>query len=333
MNRPGRLPAALAALLAAVLLLAPALPGCSSGQKKKSQFGEASKMLRDQRITRAKLEELSNAFADRYFTLMLSASEKVMRDNPDIGQRRIMNGLRLLSVSSMYDMATSPDTLTQLVDQLVVVTLQNYFWVDSGRSQAIWGNRAQPLVENLRKAREDVWSIASKVFTDEQLEELDLLVATWWSRRGGSQFVSYVRVGEVMAERGREMIETVRSGGGLFDPIDRATDVAEDTRLSVERTFFWAKRVPLFATWQADALMYDVMITPEVQRSLQHYDKVAGTFAMMPDRVEKIVSRLDALPNTVRTITDVVFTRALMLGGAVFAGLFILIWWRGRNKA
>jgi len=332
MSRVRSLPVAVAALLAAALLLAPVLPGCSSGQKKKSQFGEAGKMLRDQRITRAKLEELSNAFADQYFTLMLSASEKVMRDNPDISQRRIMNGLRLLSVSSMYDMATSPDTLTQLVDQLVVVTLQNYFWVDSGRSQAIWGNRAQPLVENLRKARENIWGIAAKVFTDEQLEELDLLIATWWSRRGGTEFVAYVRFSEVASAKGGEILDTVRDGGGLLEPLDRVTDVAEDTRLSVERTFFWAKRVPLFANWQADALMYDILIAPEVQKSLGNYDKVAGTFATMPERVEKIVSRLDDIPNTARSVTDTVFSRALMLGGALFAGLFILIWWRGRNK-
>jgi len=332
MSRVRSLPVAVAALLAAALLLAPVLPGCSSGQKKKSQFGEAGKMLRDQRITRAKLEELSNAFADQYFTLMLSASEKVMRDNPDISQRRIMNGLRLLSVSSMYDMATSPDTLTQLVDQLVVVTLQNYFWVDSGRSQAIWGNRAQPLVENLRKARENIWGIAAKVFTDEQLEELDLLIATWWSRRGGTEFVAYVRFSEVASAKGGEILNTVRDGGGLLEPLDRVTDVAEDTRLSVERTFFWAKRVPLFANWQADALMYDILIAPEVQKSLGNYDKVAGTFATMPERVEKIVSRLDDIPNTARSVTDTVFSRALMLGGALFAGLFILIWWRGRNK-
>jgi len=332
MSRVRSLPVAVAALLAAALLLAPVLPGCSSGQKKKSQFGEAGKMLRDQRITRAKLEELSNAFADQYFTLMLAASEKVMRDNPDISQRRIMNGLRLLSVSSMYDMATSPDTLTQLVDQLVVVTLQNYFWVDSGRSQAIWGNRAQPLVENLRKARENIWGIAAKVFTDEQLEELDLLIATWWSRRGGTEFVAYVRFSEVASAKGGEILNTVRDGGGLLEPLDRVTDVAEDTRLSVERTFFWAKRVPLFANWQADALMYDILIAPEVQKSLGNYDKVAGTFATMPERVEKIVSRLDDIPNTARSVTDTVFSRALMLGGALFAGLFILIWWRGRNK-
>jgi len=332
MTSPPRSPfAALAAVLLGALL-ALAAPGCAQAQKK-SEFGASSSMLRDQRITRREVEGYSNDFADKYFNYILEASEAVMHDNPDLVQRRVMNGMRLLAVSSMYDIATSPDTLMQLVNQMVVVTLQNYYWVDSGRAKWMWGDRSQRLVENLRKAREDIWDVAGRVFTDEQLEELDLLIATWWSRRGGSQFVSYVRVGEVMAERGREMIETVRSGGGLFDPIDRATDVAEDTRLSVERTFFWAKRVPLFATWQADALMYDVMITPEVQRSLQNYDKVAGTFATMPDRVEKIVSRLDALPNTVRTITDVVFTRALMLGGAVFAGLFILIWWRGRNKA
>ena len=332
MSRARRVPVVGAALLALALLVAPALPGCASGQKKKSQFGESAKMLRDQRITRAKLEELSNAFADRYFTLMLSASEKVMRDNPDINQRRIMNGLRLLSVSSMYDMATSPDTLTQLVDQQVVVTLQNYFWVDSGRSQAIWGNRAQPLVENLRKAREDMWQIAAKVFTDEQLEELDLLIATWWSRRGGTEFVAYVRFSEVASAKGGEILNNVRDGGGLLEPLDRVTDVAEDTRLSVERTFFWAKRVPLFANWQADALMYDILVAPEVQKSLSNYDKMAGTFSTMPDRVEKLVGRIDDIPATARAVTDTVFTRALALGAAAFVGLFILIWWRGRHK-
>jgi hypothetical protein len=27
-----------------------------------------------------------------------------------------------------------------------------------------------------------------------------------------------------------------------------------------------------------------------------------------------------------------VFIRALVLGGGAFAGLFVLIWWKGRNK-
>ena len=322
----------LAALaLVAAIALPVALPGCGSA-KKKSEFGASSKMLKDQRITRAELEAMSNAFADRYFTLMLSASEKVMRDNPDIGQRRLMNGLRLLSVSSIYDIATSPDTVTQLVDQLVVVTLQNYFWVDSGRAHAIWGARAQPLVENLRRAREDIWSIAAKVFTDDQLEELDLLIATWWSRRGGTEFVAYVRFSEVAAAKGSEIIEQVQGGGGLLEPLDRVTDVAEDTRLSVERTFFWAKRVPLFATWQADALMYDVIATREVGAALDNVNSFARTADALPDRFDAIIHQIEGVQLRAGSVVDKAFWRALVVLAAVFVGVFVLIWWKGKNR-
>ena len=89
--------------LAAAAVLGTALPnaGCSSASKVRST--DRAKILRNQRITRAQLEEMSNAFADRYFTLMLGASERVMRDNRDVQQCRVMNGLRLLGVSSMYD--------------------------------------------------------------------------------------------------------------------------------------------------------------------------------------------------------------------------------------
>ena len=131
-------PATLTVLLLALAALLPA-PGCAPPKPK---TGPGMRMVRDEKTNRKQLEELSNAFADRYFTLMVGASERVMRDNPDLQQCRLMNGLRLLGVSSMYDIATAPDTLTQLVDQYVVVTLQNYFWVDSGRAHAIWKERS-----------------------------------------------------------------------------------------------------------------------------------------------------------------------------------------------
>ena len=327
--------ARLARFLLPVLVLAVAvfpLASCASGPKR-TKMGEAARMLRDQGMTRAQLEELSNAFADRYFTLMLAASERVLRDNTDMQQRRIMNGLRLLGVSSMYDIATSPDTLTQLVDQLVVVTLQNFFWVDSGRSQAIWGEeRAQPLVENLRKAREDIWGIAAKVFTDEQLEELDLLISTWWTRRGGTEFVAYVRFSEVASVKGEQLIQTVRDGGGLLEPLDRAIDQAEEAKISLERTFFWAKRLPLFANWQAEALALDLVALPETELMVGNIDDVAQTFSSMPDRIERLMDRMDGTQRTLRDVVDMLFWRALALVGAITVALLILTWYRTKRR-
>ena len=262
----------------ACLMLATA---CGSAQKKQTLAEKAN--LLDKTITQQQLDLLSNAFADRYFTLMLSASERVMRDNPDLQQRRIMNGLRLLGVSSMYDIATSGDVVTQLVDQLVVVTLQNYFWVDSGRSQAIWGDRARYLVQNLRRAREDIWTIAARVFTRDQLDELDLLISNWWYTNGGAEFVAYVRFSDVAAARGSSLIEEVRGGGGLLEPLDRATEQVAQANFALERSFFWAKRVPLFAGWNVQAITYDFLVMPESQRLLKNINSVSDMAANLPD--------------------------------------------------
>lgn len=300
-----------------------AVVGCA--QHSTVRATDRSRVLRDQRITRAQLEELSNAFADRYFTLMLAASERVVRGNPDMQQCRIMNGLRLLGVSSMYDIATSPDTLGQLVDQMVVVTLQNYFWVDSGRSQVIWGERAQPLVENLRKAREDVWSMGSKVFTDEQLEQIDLMISSWWSQRGGTEFVAYVRFSEVASSKGQALIETVRDGAGLLEPIERATEQAQEAQLALERSFFWAKRVPLFANWQVQALMYDMLALQDTARLIQAVETISKTAATMPDRVNLVTERVASVEATATDLADRVFRGAMVFLVTALVGVGVLI--------
>jgi len=316
---------------AIALLSALLIAGCASGSGK-TKPGEAARILRDQRITRAQLEEASNAFADRYFTLMLSASERVIRGNKDIQQCRIMNGLRLLGVSSMYDISTSPDTVTQLVDQLVVVTLQNYFWVDSGRAQAIWGERAQFLVENLRRAREDIWTIAGRVFTDSQLEDLDLSIATWWSRRGGTEFVSYVRFSEMASVKGEALIERVRDGGGLLEPLDRATEQVENANLALNRSFFWAKRLPLFANWQVEALWYDMLVMPDTQRMLASVETMSQAIAIVPERMKMVNATVSNAQDTARDLVDRIFHRVLVVLIVALCGTFLIMKWRASRK-
>jgi hypothetical protein len=279
---PARLASAL--LLPCILGLLQPLAGCSAP---KAKSGPGMRLVRDERITRKQLDELSNAFADRYFTLMQSASERVMRDNPDLQQCRLMNGLRLLGVSSMYDIATSPDTLTQLVDQYVVVSLQNFFWVDSGRAHVIWKERSRSIEENLRRAREDITSLCERVFTDDQLLELDLQVSTWWATRSGAEFVAYVRFSEVASAKGQELIEKVRDGGGLLEPLDRATEQLVEAQFAIDRSFFWAKRVPLFANWQVMALVYDFLSLPDVRRTLDGVDRVTAVAGSLPELLEK----------------------------------------------
>ena len=95
-------PCARVAILALCLGLA-CMPGCAGGGKKKSpnlsdraaMVTGGSSGLKDETITLQQLDAISNAFADRYYTLMLAASERVMYNNPSVEQRRLMNELRL----------------------------------------------------------------------------------------------------------------------------------------------------------------------------------------------------------------------------------------------
>ena len=62
------------------------MPGCAGGGKKKlpnlsdraAMVTGGSSGLKDETITLQQLDAISNAFADRYYTLMLAASERVM---------------------------------------------------------------------------------------------------------------------------------------------------------------------------------------------------------------------------------------------------------------
>ena len=271
------------------------MTGCAGGAKKKApnlsdraaMVTGGSSGLKDETITLQQLDAISNAFADRYYTLMLAASERVMYNNPSIEQRRLMNGLRLLGVSSIYDIASSPDVFTQLIDQIVVVTLQNYYWVDSGRSQKIFGDRAQPLVENLRRAREDVWASAARVFTKAQLERLDLIIANWWRTRGGTEFVAYVRFADIATSKGVALVEEVKDGGGLLEPVDRAVERAAEAQQAFERALYYSKRLPLFINWQVEALLYDVLIMPETQQVLGDVNRINAVIADAPNLLQK----------------------------------------------
>jgi hypothetical protein len=316
-------------VMLAALLIPILMGGCVSGFPGflKGKPSSKASVLRDKRMTEKQLDELSNAYADRFYTLMLTASERVMRDNPDLQQCRIMNGLRLLTVSSMYDIATSPDTITQLVNQLVVVTLENHFWVESGRAQLIWGDRAKYLVENLRKANEDIWALAAKAFTDEQLSEIDLTISSWWVRGGGTEFASYVRFSDIAGNRGRLLIEQVRGGAGLLAPLDRATEQIQSASQALERSFFWAKRVPLFANWQIEALWYDLLAMPDSRQVLSNINTLSQAPALMSQRMNLVTDTVAQTREAANDLVEQIFRKALILIGVLLAGAFIVARW------
>lgn len=236
-------------------------------------------------ITMSELDALTKAYADRYMTLVVAACDDIIKDNPSLEQRRLANMFKTASVTAIYDVATNPDPFTQLIDMLLVVTLQSMVWIDEDNASLAFPERDEILVLALRRAREDVWELARRVMTAKQLDDLDRLMVEWRRQNQDVQFVSFVRFGDFADRRGKSIISEVRSGGGLLAPAKQAID---ETRLLAERIFYISKRAPFILSWQAQTIADDLLIKPEVSTALAQLDQIADAADRAASAAEKV---------------------------------------------
>lgn len=233
-----------------------------------------------QRLTLAELDQLNRAFADRYLTLIGTAADELLKADLDAEQRRAAHLLRLVTVSSVYDIATNADPWTALLDLVLVTTLQSQVWIDDDRVTAVFGDAGAPLVRALRAARRDIWEVAATAMTGEQLQVLDWMIWDWRRTHPEVDYTTFVRFSDFAADRGVSAVAAV-SSGGLLAPVSEATKAVDEVRLLGERAFFYAKRLPLLATWQAEAVADGVAGRPEIAQTLDAFQSLSVTLTRL----------------------------------------------------
>jgi hypothetical protein len=151
----------LLALLAALSIIS-VLPGCAiidgmqrnAAREVQSSAAKSGALSSEtSRVTINELNALTNAFADRYMTYMTDAADAISKNNTNALQRKLANDIRLIQVSSVYDIVTNSDPYTQLLDLTLVVTLQSRQWIDEDQAEAQFGARGKFLIDASRKSR------------------------------------------------------------------------------------------------------------------------------------------------------------------------------------
>jgi hypothetical protein len=266
-------------LLALSLFL---LPAAASSQN----AGEAQA-----KITAAELDKAAYAFADRYTTQLVAATDALLLGNPSAEQRRLAHQVKLVSVSGIYDIVTNAEPFSKLMDLLMVVTLQSYRWIDEDQAERTFGARSAPLIQAMRTLRVDIWNVAGRVLRPEQLQQLDALILDWRKRNPHVETLSYLRFDEVAGLRGKNALDEIKATG-FFAEIAGATKVADDARLLAERAFYQAKRMPFLMTWQMESLMNEMLVKPELSQSINAADSLAKSADRTSLFVEKLPEQL-----------------------------------------
>jgi len=313
-HRPHRnrnAPARIATIAAAVSSLA-LLTGCIAGRSSAPRVGKAVTQSTDfsraavlEKIDADQLDRLTNAYADRYRTLMEDAVNDIVRDNPSARQRAIAQRMLVESTSSVYDIATSGDPFNQVLDLTVVVTLTSQVWIDNDRAEREFGHeRAAHLIGALRQAREEIWDVAARVFLPDQLAALDFLIDRWRKENRGVDDVYWVRFDDFGEGRGDGLVAEVQGSGGLFEPIGKAIDQAKSYERLVERMFYLAKRGPTLAGWQSQAVIDELIAKEEVGRALANLDGVSKSV----DELSKTATRLTTdIPELIAREREAIF--------------------------
>ena len=270
----------------------------------------------DQGITMPELNELTNAFADRLMTLIASACDEVEQTVDTAEQRRAAHQFKLAMTTSVFDIVTNPDPLTQLFDLVLVVTLYSQVWIDENVAEEVFGDSADVLIRALRDARVEIWDLAARAMEPEVEQELDQLIWDWRRDHPDVTFVGFVRFDDFAANRGKSMIAEIRTGGGFLAPVNEATKAVDEARLFAERVFYVSKRAPILLQWYVEALAYELLLNPDVVATMEGYQAIARVTEEIPERItaerkaifEELDRRMDSMNdvtgNIRRTIVD-----------------------------
>jgi cytochrome c556 len=236
-------------------------------------------------LTPAELDLLCGAYADRYAAAMISACDATVLAVPP-AQRRQALRLKLEAVSAVYDIATTDDPLTKLLDLLMVVTVQSQSWIDDDLAGQWFGANDVHVVGAIRRQRQEIWTLAAQVLRPAQLQEIDWLVWEWRRAHPQVEAISFVRFGDVAAGAGRALAADIRSGG-LLAPLDDALKAAEDYRRLAERTLYLAKRQPFLLAWHAELMADTVFEKYELATLVKVADRMVTLAERIPDLIER----------------------------------------------
>ena len=240
---------------------------------------------KSRKITIGELDQLTYAFADRYFMTISTAVDRLKRENPDPEQRRSAHRLKVIGVLAMNDIASSQDPSTQVLNLVVSVTLQARVWIDEGRAQLVFGERAPILVQALIEIRRDVWNLAERVMTPDQMERLELMITGWRRQHPQQDQVAFVKFDEFAANKASNLAKEMSSSGGLLAPLDDANRELVEYRRLAERAFWYTKRTPSIAGIQAEGASNEILASPEITKLFENVDRVTATAERLDQRI------------------------------------------------
>jgi hypothetical protein len=245
-------------------------------------------------MTEAELEDQLRRYADRFYTRIVLATNTVANETSTSAEELLMHQWKSVSVTTIVELAIGPNAVTNLLDMIVLTTLTRQtlegYWIPE-----VFGEQGQPLLDAYLILEEDISTIADRVLTPEQQDDLTSLLADWSRDNPEQIYPWYVRLNEFSGQRAASLQDAQRSGG-LLSTVRQTREAVEEVQAFGERILFYLHRAPAIASYAMQGSVLELLQGPEVSGVLRDTDRFTASveelvdvIAQFPyDRVEAI---------------------------------------------
>ena len=213
--------------------------------------------------------------------------------------------MMVFDVSSNVEIAAGPYPGVALLDMIVTTSLRRMVWEEYW-IPVIFGKKAEPALEDFQDAEREIWELAARLMTPDQLDELAKIILRWRRANPRQVNVNYVRLDDFGDLGLKPSMRRLHSPGGLFASVKQAAMVAQDMKVSIDRAFYLMSRMQLIINFQVKLAYLEMMFQPEA-------DGLIDTSKKFADMTERYARIAEDLPNNVGkeagTLIELIFAK------------------------
>jgi hypothetical protein len=270
----------------------------------------ASGQSSGEKMTEAELQDSLFRFANR-FAAETRESLKDLENSPDPNIRAQAQLRLLIYDSAALDIALGPSPQANLLDMIAFIELCRGTWNEYWMPK-VFKDQGIPMSKSFKNASGEIWSIAGRVMTPDQKNQLAKLIQRWREINPGQTTVENVRFSEFSKESGARAEQMQNDVRGLLASIQRATQTGDRAILLGERAIFYAQRAPFLWRLQARAgtreILNEAMTTLSASQAILDQQPrihtllkdVSDTFASLSNSVDKVGQH----PEVVASVSD-----------------------------
>jgi hypothetical protein len=252
----------------------------------------------------AEIDQATFGYADRFVTLLSDACDKAAKDNPSADARRAALRIKLHNASSAYSIVTASSPLMQLLDLTTMVTLGHIQWVDEGQAKQTFGSAARPVEEAFSKAHQDIWALAGRFLSEEDLAAARQQIVDWRKQNPEVGMLAYVRFDDFGS--GRSAGTHSKFSGGFFSQLSEANRNIDETRQLAQRALYFVQRAPRLIQWQVERSVEAVLEDPDVKKVLADVHMATTSLRDVADEIKRIDERHTMVTNILSMVTTIV---------------------------